>query len=81
MQKRRLPHLDNFLNLINIILWPKFQSIMGLHIDSIKKAEPRKLITSKDPGAHYIVRRYAEFSSSILTLNQGYDDALLLNRL
>ena len=53
---------------------------MGLHIDSMKKADPKKLITSKDPVPHIITRRYAEFSASILTLNQGYEDALLSNR-
>ncbi|KAI8893007.1 Sac2 family-domain-containing protein [Globomyces pollinis-pini] len=81
LQKRRLPCLDNFLNLINIVLWPKYQSIVGLHIDSLKKADPRKLITIKEPQPHYVVRRYAEFSASVLTLNQGYEDALLINSL
>ena len=28
-----------------------------------------------------VTRRYAEFAASILTLNQGYDDALLIHRL
>ncbi|KAJ3302058.1 Vacuolar protein sorting-associated protein 52 [Kappamyces sp. JEL0829] len=81
MQKRRLPHLENFLNLLNILLWPRFQSIMGFHIDSLKKADPKKLVTSREPAVHYIVRRYAEFAASIITLNQSYDDALLLNSL
>lgn len=80
MQKRRLPHLDHFLNLVNILLWPRFQHIMGLHIESMKKADPKKLMTTKDPLPHIITRRYAEFSASILTLNQGYEDALLSNR-
>ena len=80
MQKRRLPHLDHFLNLVNILLWPRFQHIMGLHIDNMKKADSRKLITTKDPLPHFITRRYAEFSASILTLNHEYDDALLNNR-
>jgi vacuolar protein sorting-associated protein 52 len=81
MQKRLLPHLDNFLNSVNMLLWPKFQAIMGMHIDSLKKADPKKLITSKDPNVHFIVRRYAEFSSSILILNQGFEDGLLLHSL
>jgi hypothetical protein len=81
MQKRRLPHLDGYLNLVNMQLWPKFQYIIGLHIESLKKADTKKLITSKEPGVHFVVRRYAEFSSSILVLNQGFEDGLLLNSL
>jgi hypothetical protein len=80
LQKRLLPHLDNFLNLVNMLLWPKFQAIMGMHIDSLKKADPKKLIT-KDPTVHFIVRRYVEFSCSILVLNQGFEDGLLLHSL
>jgi vacuolar protein sorting-associated protein 52 len=81
MQKRRLPILDTFLNLLNILMWPRFQTIMGLHIDSLKKADCKKLLASKDPNVHFIVRRYAEFSASILTLNQGYEEAMLVNSL
>ncbi|KAL2914393.1 Vacuolar protein sorting-associated protein 52 [Polyrhizophydium stewartii] len=81
MQKRRIPCLENFLNIVNILLWPKFQAIIDLHIDSLKKATVSRLLPTKDVHPHYIMRRYAEFSASILTLNQGYDDALLVNSL
>ena len=81
MQKRRLPVLDTFLNLVNILMWPRFQTIMGLHIDSLKKADCKKLMASKESNVHFIIRRYAEFSASILTLNQGYEEAMLVNSL
>ncbi|KAI8927959.1 Sac2 family-domain-containing protein [Entophlyctis helioformis] len=81
MQKRRIPALESFLNILNILLWPRFQAIIDLHIDSLKKAVAGKLLPTKDVHPHYIMRRYAEFSASILTLNQGYDDALLVNSL
>lgn len=38
MQKRRIPCLDYFLNAINLLLWPRFQAIMDLHINSVRKA-------------------------------------------
>lgn len=79
MQKRRLPHLENFMNLLNIILWPRFQTIMGMHIDSFKKADIKRL-SSREPVGHYVAKRYADIASAILALNQGYDDALLNNR-
>lgn len=55
LQARRIPCLENFLNLVNIMLWPRFQTIMGLHIDSLKKAEPRKLLSVKEPQPHYVI--------------------------
>lgn len=84
MQRRRIPGLDTFLNTINMILWPRFQALIDLHIQSLKTASISRLLPSKDTHPHYVVRRYAEFSVSILTLNQGYDETNIfysLNRL
>ncbi|TPX37558.1 hypothetical protein SmJEL517_g00456 [Synchytrium microbalum] len=80
-QKRCVPCLENYMNATNMVLWPRFQAIMDMHIESVKKAIPGKLLPTKDVHPHYLTRRYAEFSASILTLNQGYDDALLINSL
>jgi hypothetical protein len=55
MQKRRTPQLDNFLNLINILLWPRFQTVLGFNIDSLKNADARKLMVTKDPSAHFVI--------------------------
>ncbi|KAJ3265746.1 hypothetical protein HDU77_004014 [Chytriomyces hyalinus] len=79
MQKRRIPCLENFMNLLNILLWPRFQAIMDLHIESLRKVG--KVSVTKDCHPHFITRRYAEFSASILALNDGFDDALLVNSL
>ena len=38
MQKRCLPCLDTFFNAVNLQLWPRFQAILDLHINSVKKA-------------------------------------------
>ncbi|KAJ3354477.1 hypothetical protein HDU83_005179 [Entophlyctis luteolus] len=70
MQKRRIPCLESFMNLLNIMLWPRFQAIIDLHIESLRKI-----------GKIIITRRYAEFSAAILALNDGFDDGLLLNSL
>ncbi|KAI9350471.1 Sac2 family-domain-containing protein, partial [Zopfochytrium polystomum] len=78
MQKRRIPCLDNFMNFINISLWPRFQGIIDMHIDSLRKAQLGKI---RDAHPHFIMRRYAEFAVSILTLNEGFEDALLINSL
>ncbi|KAH6574301.1 hypothetical protein BASA50_009922 [Batrachochytrium salamandrivorans] len=81
MQKRRIPCLETFLNVLNIIFWPRFQAIIDMHIDSLRKAAAGRMLATKDVHPHYIMRRYAEFSAAILTLNQGYDDAILVNSL
>jgi vacuolar protein sorting-associated protein 52 len=84
MQRRRIPGLDTFLNTVNMIMWPRFQALIDMHIDSLKKAVISRLLPTKDTTPHYVVRRYAEFSASILALNQGYDDTNIvysMNRL
>jgi hypothetical protein len=80
MQKRRIPGLDTFINSINIMLWPRFQTIIDLHIKSLKECSIYKLFPNKETHPHYVVRRYAEFSASILALNQGYDDTNIVYR-
>ncbi|KAJ3130428.1 hypothetical protein HK100_008030, partial [Physocladia obscura] len=79
MQKRRIPCLESFMNLLNIMLWPRFQAIIDMHIESLRRIV--KIPADKDCHPHFITRRYAEFAASILALNDGFDDALLINSL
>jgi hypothetical protein len=81
LQKRNIPALDTFLNEINLLLWPRFQTVIDMHIESVKKVPTFKPgEKERDTHPHFIMRRYAEFAVSILVLNQGYDDMLLVNR-
>ncbi|ORX93736.1 Vps52-domain-containing protein [Basidiobolus meristosporus CBS 931.73] len=80
-QHRSISSLESYSNAINLLCWPRFQIIMNQHIDSVKKASAHRLMSSKDVHPQYITRKYAEFASSILILNQGYEDALLTNSL
>jgi hypothetical protein len=57
VQKRRIPCLDPYLNAINMLLWPRFQSIMDMHIDSLKKAVASKLLPTKDTHPHYVKKK------------------------
>lgn len=87
MQKRRIPRFDNYLNGLNMMLWPRFQAIIDLHIESLKKVDASRLMASIKDSGHpiFITRRYAEFAASILFLStHGFNEALLvtsLNRL
>ncbi|NXK23640.1 VPS52 protein, partial [Arenaria interpres] len=53
------------------ILWPRFEHILELNIQSIQSTDPQKL-GFLDTRPHYITRRYAEFSSAIVSINQTF---------
>ncbi|GAB5589033.1 Vacuolar protein sorting-associated protein 52 [Umbelopsis nana] len=83
LQRRRVPTMDNYLNATNMLFWPRYQHIMDMHVDSIRKMASTKSVLSavKDIHPHYVTRRYAEFATSVLTLNDGYDDSNVTNSL
>lgn len=91
-QKRKLPVMDDYINYTNILLWPRFQKAMDLHIESLKKVP-----TSSNRGAaaafslvggggaasnsvapHAVTQRFSQFMSGILNLsvNAGDDEPL-----
>ncbi|KAI9322660.1 Sac2 family-domain-containing protein [Dichotomocladium elegans] len=81
LQRRRVPALEGYTNSTNMALWPRFQHVMTLHIESLKRMAASKSVISavKDIHPHFVTRRYAEFAASLLALNEGYDDAILIN--
>ncbi|RUP47313.1 hypothetical protein BC936DRAFT_145868 [Jimgerdemannia flammicorona] len=83
LQRRRVPALEAYTNATNMLLWPRFQHIMDLHFQSVKKMAANKqvLASVRDVHPHYVTRRYAEFAASILTLNEEYSDPNLNNSL
>ncbi|KAK5073324.1 Vacuolar protein sorting-associated protein 52 [Exophiala xenobiotica] len=91
-QKRKVPVMDDYINYTNILLWPRFQKAMDLHVESL-----RKVPTSSNRGAaaafslvggsgnasstvapHAITQRFGQFMHGILTLsaNAGDDEPL-----
>ncbi|CAO3607343.1 unnamed protein product [Cunninghamella echinulata] len=81
LQRRHVPALESYTNSTNMLLWPRFQYLMTMHVDSLRKISNNKSLLSgvKDIHPHYITRRYAEFAASLLVLNDGYEDAILTN--
>ncbi|GLD59533.1 vacuolar protein sorting-associated protein 52 homolog isoform X3 [Lates japonicus] len=53
------------------LLWPRFELILEMNIHSIRNTDPQKLGVL-DTRPHYITRRYAEFSSAIVSINQTF---------
>ncbi|XP_027564010.1 vacuolar protein sorting-associated protein 52 homolog [Neopelma chrysocephalum] len=80
MAKRNVPAVDRYWGSVLALLWPRFEHILELHIQSIQGTDPQKLGVL-DTRPHYITRRYAEFSSAIASINQTLpsdrSDALL----
>lgn len=56
LQRRRVPALEGYTNATNMLIWPRFQYVMSLHIDSLKKMFNSKSIMSavKDIHPHYV---------------------------
>ncbi|KAK5943853.1 Vacuolar protein sorting-associated protein 52 [Knufia obscura] len=91
-QKRKVPVVDDYINYTSILLWPRFQKAMDMHIESLKKvpttsnrgaAAAFSLVggsgnASSSVAPHAITQRFGQFMHSILTLsaNAGDDEPL-----
>lgn len=74
MQKRRIPCLDSYFDRVIMLLWPRFKIVFEANFNSIRHAKLKKLGTV-ELHPHYIVRRYAEFAASILSLHVQHVEA------
>ncbi|XP_055750366.1 vacuolar protein sorting-associated protein 52 homolog isoform X1 [Salvelinus fontinalis] len=69
--KRAIPALDKYWEAVLELLWPRFELILEINIQSICNTDPQNLGVL-DTRPHYITRRYAEFSSAIVSINQTF---------
>ncbi|KAL5713613.1 Vacuolar protein sorting-associated protein 52 [Ranunculus cassubicifolius] len=76
MSRRRIPCLDSYLDKVNISLWPRFKMVFDMHLNSLRTANV-KTLWEDDVHPHYVMRRYAEFTASLLRLNVEYGDGQL----
>ncbi|ONK79781.1 uncharacterized protein A4U43_C01F10010 [Asparagus officinalis] len=76
MFKRRIPCLDSYLDKVNISLWPRFKMVFDMHLNSLRNADVKTLWES-DVHPHYVMRRYAEFTASLVHLNVEHGDGQL----
>ncbi|KAB1210996.1 Vacuolar protein sorting-associated protein 52 A [Morella rubra] len=61
---------------VNIALWPRFKMVFDMHLNSLRNANMRTL-WEDDVHPHYVMRRYAEFTASLIRLNVEYGDGQL----
>ncbi|KAL1547803.1 Vacuolar protein sorting-associated protein 52 [Salvia divinorum] len=80
MSRKRLPCLDSHLDKVNISLWPRFKMVFDMHLSSLRNANIRTL-WEDDVRPHYVMRRYAEFTASLIQLNVDYGDCQLEHNL
>lgn len=73
MHKRAIPALDRYWETLIEMIWPRLQHIITLNIQSVQECNPRRLGTI-DIRPHYITRRYAEFSSTLVAINDTFPD-------
>ncbi|GFO17731.1 vacuolar protein sorting-associated protein 52-like protein [Plakobranchus ocellatus] len=71
MAKREVPALERYWNTILRNLWPRFEYIVNMNIQSVRECDPNKL-GQIDSRPHYITRRFAEFSAAIVGINASY---------
>ena len=77
MQRRRVPGLDQHLDAVNLLLWPRFKALFDLQMASLRGTDPRALVSGEDVRAHAVSQRYADFSVSMLQLNAAQEDGQL----
>eukprot|EP00053_Salpingoeca_punica_P012338 m.110516 g.110516 ORF g.110516 m.110516 type:complete len:701 (-) comp15917_c0_seq1:1262-3364(-) len=70
MNKKNIPCLQPYFESCLEMIWPRFTTIINLNTESVKLTDPQKLAAA-DTRPHYIVRRYAEYSGALLSLQEG----------
>lgn len=69
---------NNEYEQVNIALWPRFKMVFDMHLNSLRNANVRSL-WEDDVHPHYVMRRYAEFTASLIHLNVEYGDGQVGN--
>ncbi|GLC44043.1 hypothetical protein PLESTB_000222700 [Pleodorina starrii] len=72
MLRRRVPSLDDYLDRVHLLLWPRFKLLFDGQLQSIRPGVERSLFVDSS-APHFVTRRYAALSSSMLVLMAGYD--------
>mmetsp|Transcript_27317 Transcript_27317/g.41118 ORF Transcript_27317/g.41118 Transcript_27317/m.41118 type:complete len:817 (+) Transcript_27317:132-2582(+) len=67
MKERKVDSLDKFFESVTNLLWSRLKTVMDKQLRSVRDGLPAKLGTI-DLHAHYVSRRYAEFTCSILQI-------------
>ncbi|KAF3161376.1 hypothetical protein TWF225_001697 [Orbilia oligospora] len=93
LQRRRVPVLENYINGTNILLWPRFQVVMDMHSENLRKsaggsgrqsaiATAANDMARQSAAPHPLTQKFAQFMHSLLSLSSdGGDDEPSTNSL
>jgi len=73
--KRCVNALDKYWESLQNAIWPRFEYLFRLNIQSIRDCDPTKF--SKETGPHYITRRYAEFSAAVVGITENFPNEIV----
>ncbi|XP_046653328.1 vacuolar protein sorting-associated protein 52 homolog isoform X1 [Daphnia pulicaria] len=68
--KRAVPALDFYYESLVSTLWPRFEYLVQANIQSVRDCDPSRLYSNIDTRPHYVVRRYAEYTSAISAIHE-----------
>jgi hypothetical protein len=87
LQRRKVPVADSYVNGINMQLWPRFQVIMDLHAESLKRVGSntgRSAVSAlsvaggddlrNSSAPHFLTQRFGQLMHGILTLSSDDGD-------
>ncbi|KAL3872238.1 hypothetical protein ACJMK2_040174 [Sinanodonta woodiana] len=73
MEKRGVPALQRYWETILHCMWPRFEYIVELNVQSVRDCDPQKL-GHIDVRPNFITRRYAEFSAAVVGISQSFPE-------
>jgi hypothetical protein len=88
LQRRKIPAVDSYINGTNMLLWPRFQIVMDMHCESLRRvsavsssrgaASTLLLSTSnsakQSAAPHFLTQRFGQFLQGILALSSEAGD-------
>lgn len=69
-QDKLVPAIESYWDALSGQLWPRLQHVTKLNVQSVKDCDPQKM-KILDLRPHYVTRRYAEFSASLIGVNES----------
>ena len=82
LQRRKVPVVEGYINGTNMLLWPRFQLAMDMHIEAIRRAtaalSPSRALSlsssssaSQSTAPHHLTQRFGHFLQGILALSSS----------
>jgi hypothetical protein len=69
-QRRKVPPGEGYINGNNMLLWPRFQMVMDMNCESLRKLS----LSATSPAPHPLTQRFASFLHGVLALSSEAGD-------